>query len=222
MLRAIGTLGVLAILGCAGGPGGERSAWERDPSGWIDLMPGKDLKGWRRVAPPPDRLAGKAVWSVDPAKGLLLCDGEGAKEMLLEEVERGDGIFHVEWRWRNLEGKTGHNGGVYVRTSLDGRVWHQAQVAAQPKPPVVGDLFAMTPVGGEIKRVDLLQEGPNRMRPLGEWNTYEISCRGKEIALWVNGALTVTWRDCAVPRGHLGLQAEFFFLEFRNLKFKPL
>lgn len=204
----------LWLAGCASPRG--------DSSGWIDLMPGKDLKGWRRVALPPDPLPAKNAWSVDPAKGLLVCDGEGVKEMLLEEAERGDGIFHVEWRFRKGEGRTGHNGGVYFRSSLDGKVWHQAQVADTPKPPQVGDVFAMTPAGGEVKRVEVVQKGPNRMRPLGEWNAFEITCRGREVTLRVNGEETVRWEDCPVPRGHLGFQAEFFYLEFRNVRFKPL
>ena len=44
-----GVLLLLAALGGAGGAGAEKSALERDPKGWIDLLPGKDLRGWKRV-----------------------------------------------------------------------------------------------------------------------------------------------------------------------------
>ena len=81
-------------------------------------------------------------------------------------------------------------------------------------------LFAVPAPGAE--RATLLSKPPSRAKPVGEWNVYEITCKGKKISVWVNGAVTVTWDACQAPKGHLGLQVEFFDLEFRNLKFKPL
>jgi hypothetical protein len=40
------------------------------------------------------------------------------------------------------------------------------------------------------------------------------------MTLWINGAVTATWDNCAVPRGHVGLEAEGWYIEFRNVKFK--
>jgi hypothetical protein len=215
-MRAFALLAAVALAPAAQD---EKSAFEKDPQGWQDLMPGKDLKGWRRV--PIDPLASKTVWSVSEDGTMLLVDGVNAKEMLLEETERGDGIFHVEWRFRKGEGaKPVYNGGVYVRTALDGKVWVQAQVAEQEKPPVCGDLFALMP--GAEKPATFLQKAPPRAKPIGEWNTYEVTCKGKSVSVWVNGATTVTWDGCEWPKGHVGLQAEFAFLEVRRLKFKPL
>ena len=42
------------------------------------------------------------------------------------------------------------------------------------------------------------------------------------FTVWVNGAVTTAWDDCPVPKGHVGLQAEFFEIEFRSLKYKEL
>ena len=58
--------------------------------------------------------------------------------------------------------------------------------------------------------------------PAGEWNTFEVTCKGKDIFLWVNGAVTCEWHDIAVPKGYVGLEAEGFRIEFRNVKVKPL
>ncbi len=200
-----------------------RSALETDPKGWMDLFNGKDLKGWKRVPiAPDDKLNAKNPWAVDDKKGLLLCDGVGVKEMLLHETPRSDGIFHVEWRFRKTKDKVGYNGGVYVRTASDGKVWLQAQVAHLEKPPLVADLFGDMLVGGKLQRVQINGSGHKRVRPIGDWNTYEITCQGKSVTVWLNGAVVTTWNDCQVPAGHVGLQAEFFFLEFKNLKFKAL
>lgn len=203
-------------------PAKSKSALETDATGWTDLMPGKDLKGWKRVPIAPDeKLNAKNPWSLSEGK-TLLCDGVGVKEMLLYDREFKDGIYHIEWRFRKVEGKTGYNSGIYVRTSGDGKVWHQAQVAHQEKAPQLGDLFGETLVEGKPMAFKELGKGHQLGREPGEWNTYEITCKGKDIRVWINGAVATQWNNCQVPKGYVGLQAEFWFIEFRTLKFKEL
>jgi len=183
-----------------------------------DLLPRGGLTGWRRV--PLEPLADKAVWSPSP-EGLLLIDGASAKEMLLHETELGDGVLHVEWRFRpQAVDKPTYNGGVYVRTALDGKAWVQLQVAHLDKPPVSGDLIAQVP--GQEKRVEVFQAGNNPVHPPGEWNTYDVTLRGPTISVDLNGQHTVTWSDCPLARGHVGLQAEGAWIEVRSFSFQPL
>jgi hypothetical protein len=189
----------------------------------LDLMPKADLAGFRRV--PIEPLAQKPVWTLAADKKTLVIDGVGAKEMLLYDKELGDGVLHVEWRFRKVDEpdptkKVVYNGGVYVRTMPDGKVYVQAQVAHQDKPPVVGDLIAQVP--GKKERVNVYQSAATPARPIGEWNTYDLTMRGKVIELVVNGKPTVTWNDCPMPRGHVGLQAEGAVVEVRALRFREL
>src|SRR5262245_48856633 len=123
-----------------------------------DLMPKSDLAGWRRV--PIEPLAQKPVWTMGADGKTLVIEGVGAKEMLLYDKELGDGVLHVEWRFRKVEEsdpakKVVYNGGVYARTTLDGKVYVQAQVAHQDKAPVVGDVIAQVP--GKKERVNVYQ-----------------------------------------------------------------
>jgi hypothetical protein len=173
---------------------------------------------------PLDPLADKAVWQAR-GDGSLFIDGSGAKEMLLTEREFGDGVLHVEWRFLPpgaglASDAPNYNGGVYVRTALDGKSWVQLQVAHADVPPVVGDLIAQ--VVGRAERVDVFQTTPSPAAPIGEWNTYDISARGPRVELSVNGHTTVTWTECPVLSGHLGLQAEGSALEVRAFRFLPL
>jgi hypothetical protein len=185
----------------------------------LELLPTPELSGWRRVELSP--LAKKPVWTVTDDGKTLLVDGAGAKEMLLLERELGDGVLHVEWRFRkSSEQKPTYNGGVYVRTSLDGKAYVQAQVAHLEKPPVVGDIIAQVP--GRTERVNVYQKDQSPEKPVGEWNAYDITMRGKSIELSVNGKQTVTWPDCPMLRGHVGLQAEGSFFEVRSIKFRAL
>ena len=61
-----------------------------------------------------------------------------------------------------------------------------------------------------------------RVKPAGEWNTCELTCKGRNVTLWVNGAVTNEWKSCQVPRGYAGLEAEGCAFEFRNVKVKML
>ncbi len=186
--------------------------------GWTDLFPAKDLKGWKRVPIKP--LADKPVWSLSEDGKTLVVDGVGAVEMLLFEKEFGDGVLHVEWRWRkHADPKAAYNGGIYVRTAMDGKTWVQAQVARAEKSPVVGDLMGMIP--GDEKRQDHFQKAASPESPIGEWNAYDIDCKGDRIELAVNGKATAVWEKCPLLKGHVGIQAEFAVIEVRAIRFKP-
>jgi len=163
----------------------EPSALEKDSAGWIDIFPGKDLAGWKRVAIPPDeKLNAKNAWSIDAAKKVLLCDGVGVKEMLLYDMPLTDSIFHVEWRFRPVKDAEQpiYNSGIYVRTDAKGGHWHQAQVAHTIKPPFMGDLFGKTRRGDKIDDFLVRGDGPKRIKGPGQWNTYEITCEARRSA----------------------------------------
>jgi hypothetical protein len=60
-----------------------------------------------------------------------------------------------------------------------------------------------------------------RVSSAGKWNVYEIVARGRALSVWVNGAVT-SEIAVDVPRGHFGLEAEGWRIEFRGLRLKPL
>jgi hypothetical protein len=206
----------------AAAPDDSRSALDRDPQGWTDLLAdaGPDLKGWSRgTIPPGGKLGEPSQWSLDTQTGTLVCQGNGGHDWLRWDKEMGDLIFHVEWRFTPNPDKPRYNSGIFVRNSADAKIWHQAQTGGGSG----GYLFGDTLVGGEVKRVNLSKQVTDkRVKPAGEWNTYEITCKGKDITLWVNGGVTCEWHDCEVPRGYVGLEAEGYRIEFRNVKVKPL
>jgi hypothetical protein len=90
------------------------------------------------------------------------------------------------------------------------------------KPPHYADLFGETLVMGKPAKFLVQGRGAKLVNPPGEWNVYDITCKGKTIAVAVNGTVATTWDDCQVGSGHVGMQAEFFYVEFKNLKFKAL
>jgi hypothetical protein len=191
----------------------------------VDLLADKSLKDWVRVPLnpvgqlPAGDVSGPSPWKLDATGQVLICEGDKAgHEMLRHATELGDHVLHVEWRFVKLEGEPAYNAGVYVRSSADGKIWHQAQTG-----PGGGYLFGNTLVNGAPQRVNTREAmKENRVKPAGEWNTYEITARGKEISLWVNGAVTSALPPVEVLRGHVGFEAEGYRIEFRNVKVKPL
>lgn len=197
-----------------------KSALESDPSGWTDILPGADLQGWYRVPVPPGGKLGREQWHVDTANGVLICDGDGGHDMLLTKQEYGDAIFHFEFRYTKVEGKTGYNSGAYVRNSADGAIWHQAQFGDAKD----GFLFGESPTpDGKKKFFNLKpQVTDGHVKPAGEWNVMEVTARGPKLTLWVNGAVTCEFDACGAPKGHVGVEGEGYRIEFRNLKIKEL
>ncbi|MBM3882518.1 MAG: DUF1080 domain-containing protein [Verrucomicrobia bacterium] len=197
-----------------------KSAWETNPEGWTDLMPGTDLKGWARVPIPPTAKLGRAQWHVDTERKVLICDGDGGHDMLLWEQVLGDAIFHFEFRYTRVEGMKGYNSGAYIRNSPNGSIWHQAQFGDADG----GFLFGVTPVPNAKPRFFILKNEvkEGRIKPAGEWNTLELTARGPTLTLWVNGAVTCRFDACGADQGQIGVEAEGYRIEFRNLKLKEL
>jgi hypothetical protein len=196
------------------------SALQSDPKGWMDILPPADIKGWYRVPVPPSGQLGREQWHVDAEKKVLICDGDGGHDMLLFNKEIGDAIFHFEFCYTKIEGKTGYNSGAYVRNSKDGAIWHQAQFGDAKD----GYLFGQTMgTDGQKKSFNLKKQVTDvRAKPAGEWNTLEVTARGKVLTLWVNGAVTCQFGNCGPEQGYLGLEGEGYRIEFRNLKVKAL
>jgi hypothetical protein len=222
-LALLASLATMLAVAAASPVPGTPSELERDPTGWVDLLAGAgpELKGWTRGPIPPNgKLREKTQWTLSADGKTLTCEGDGGHEWLRWDKEQGDFHYHVEWKFTPVtSGKKAYNSGVYVRNSGDGRVWHQAQVGPGPSAWLFGETFA----DGSLKRVDFSKQTlDKRVRPAGEWNFFELTCRGKEVTLWVNGEVVNAWNDCEVARGYVGLEAEGYRIEFRNVKLKPL
>ncbi|MDA0661036.1 MAG: DUF1080 domain-containing protein [Planctomycetota bacterium] len=197
-----------------------KTALDSDPDGWLDILPRADLKGWsRETIAPSTTISLKDPWSVDAKSKILNCAGVGVKEMLLYDKSVGDGVFHLEWRFRKIEGDPEYNSGAYVRNQGPS-LWHQIQIAHNTEAPFVGDIFGDRPVNGKPERWVVSGTGREWMLPAGEWNTMEIGCNGREITVWINGHESNRWTECDVDRGRIGLQSEYFDVEFRQLLWK--
>jgi hypothetical protein len=173
---------------------------------------------WTRIAIPPTHpVSDIAQWHIDPATKTIVCDGNGGHEWLRFNKEFSDFKFHVEWRFTKLDGNPHYNSGVFFRNDTDGTIWHQANTT-----PEGGYLFGETLIVGEKTAFNEMKEmSENRVKPAGEWNTYDIACLKDTCTLAVNGAVVNTLHT-GVTKGYVGLESEGFQIEFRKIELEEL
>jgi hypothetical protein len=201
-----------------------KSALESEPSGWLNLLADRSMKEWTRVPLAANAFAHAgnisepSPWSLNAAGDLLSCDGDkSGHEWLRYGPELKNFIIHAEFRYPPVQGETRYNSGVLFRAPADGKTWFQAQATLAG-----GFLFGNVIVNGESQRLTHQKETENRVKPAGEWNIYEVQGMGDQVTLWVNGAQVDTWKGFPALSGYLGLEAEGFKIEFRNVMLKPL
>jgi hypothetical protein len=191
-----------------------------DQKDFVDLLPTPSLEGWTRI--PIPAISGvnpRIQWRVDPAERVLICSGQGGHEWLRYNQELGDFILTVDWRFtpKGPEEKK-YNSGIGIRMTRNGEIWHQAQTG-----PTGGYLFGETLTSGAVKRFNLMKDmRENRVKPAGEWNSYEVQAIGDRITLSVNGAVVSELTGVGLHRGYIGFEAEGYEITFRNLKLNVL
>ncbi len=162
------------------------------------LFNGRDLSGWA---------GDPAVWRVQD--GVIVggsLEGNPRNEFLATKGSHRNFVLRLEYKLVGTEGFV--NGGVQFRSvrvkqppnEMSG---YQADIGAGHS----GKLY------DESRRKKFLAEPPagqiQRLEKAGEWNRYEITCRGPHIELALNGETTVRYdeADATVqPEGLVALQ----------------
>ena len=192
----------------------------KEAKGWKSILPNKSLKGWSiHPIPPTAPLSPAAQWSLDKTTGYLVCSGKGGHDWLrYDRKTLSDFAMQVEWRFVKLAEPAKYNSGIFVRNNADATIWHQAQTGDASG----GYLFGVTPSGDKNERFNTREQAKSLVKPAGEWNTFEIICKGKTITLKVNGETAMVWDQCGYPNGYIGLEAEGYAIEFRAVRIRKL
>jgi len=146
-----------------------KSALETDSQGWVDILPAEDLKGWFRVAVPPNARLGRDQWHVDGK--VLICDGDGGHDMLLFDKEIGTQFFTSSFATPRSKARPATTAAHTCATQRDGSFWHQAQFGDGND----GYLFGQTAVNGYGKKNFNSVSPSDRQegQACREWNTWK-------------------------------------------------
>ena len=185
----------LALLaGCATGP---------SAGGWTTLFDGGDTKQWYDI--------GGGNWRVEA--GALVADGKKGKDnaFFVTNDFYKDFQLKVEF-WASDDA----NSGVYFRCGnpevINDKVCYEANIFDQRKDPSYGT--------GAITRFVEVSPMP---KAGGKWNTFEVTAKGRQIVVVLNGQKTAELNQNEMfIEGPIALQHAAGVIKFRKVAIKPL
>ncbi|NLX95027.1 MAG: DUF1080 domain-containing protein [Rhodopirellula sp.] len=192
---------IAVVVFCLGNSPTVSSAADQAEEGFVSLFDGKTLDGWH--------LMNGAKFVVED--GVIKHD-EG-RGWLRSDKKYADFILRLELRFM----KPGQDGGVFLRAVEGGKDWPDRKYEVQcENSPRMAMIFG----ANHDLNVPLAQKV---LKPVGEWNEYEIKIVGASIAVRLNGELVATSNSAdALTRGYIGLQGENGSHEYRNFRIKDL
>lgn len=219
-MRSLFTLFAVSFAACVGAAENE----------FTPLFDGKSLDGWTFIVK-PDKDGKKAdpknTWSV--VDGTIRCTGKPNGCMVTKQ-EYGDYILKLKWRFP--ADSKGGNSGVMLHVQ-DDKYW-PTSVEAQLLSGHAGDLLLTNPPAAKLD-VDKARQNPKQPRhffrfetkepvekKFGEWNDYEITCKGGDIMLVINGVKVNEGKNGNLTSGRIALQSEGVEIYFKDVVIKSL
>jgi hypothetical protein len=194
------TMGLLVmgftVFGCAYMPG-------QSDSGWVTLLDGpKGLDNWNRV--------GEADWRV--VDGVVQADKKVGKEngFLVSKNPYKDFMIRVEF-WASDDA----NSGIFMRCQdpkkITDKSCYEVNIYDQRPDPSYG-------TGGIVNfaKVSPMPKAGSK------WNTFEVTAKGPQLVVVLNGAKTVELTDSSFASGPIALQYGSGVVKFRKVQIKPL
>ena len=201
-IRHLAGTAALAIA-CAGLVGAPPARAQGE--GWKVLFDGKSLDNFNKV--------GEANWRIE--EGAVVADkGSG---FLVSKEAYGDYQLRVEF-WADEDA----NSGIYMRcsnpTEITDKSCYEANIYEKRPDPTFGT--------GAIVHLAKVEPMP---KVGGKWSTYEITAKGPELTVVLNGQTTVNGaKDDKLKSGPIALQygasvvKDKGVIKFRKVEIKPL
>lgn len=192
-LRAATLLFVVASLGgCANNP------LSGLMGGWTTLVDGTSLDQWNQI--------GNANWRVED--GSVQADkGVG---FLVSKNSYSNFQVRAEF-WSDADA----NSGIFLRcadpTAVSDKSAYEVNIFDKRPDPSYGT--------GAIVNVAKIVNMP---KAAGKWNTYEVTAKGDELTVVLNGVQTVQARDSRLASGPIALQHAAGVIKFRKVEIRPL
>ena len=195
--RAVGILAVaIAVAAC------EHMPWK---PGWITLIDGESgMDNWTVSGTP-------ANWRAED--GSIQADkttGKGASVLVSKRSFKDLEIYAEFWASEDT------NSGIYLRAPDPNKVNTASgayEVQIWDKNP--------NPKYSTGSLVNVVAVQPIH-KAGGRWNTYEISAKGSEITVKLNGVVTATTKEAKTHEGRIGLQFNGGPIKFRKLRVREL
>jgi len=188
----------------------------------VALWNGRDFAGWKFFLRGDD-VDAVDVWSVE--NGVIHCKGK-PNGYMRTTADYSNYKLHLEWRWAAEP----TNSGVLLHTSGPDHVWPRS-IECQLQAGNAGDFWLIggTAITVDGKRVESpgrptrsIKKAQSSEKAPGQWNAYDIICRGDTITCYVNGVLQNRGTNASDTSGKICLQSEGSPIEFRNIYIEHL
>ena len=163
---------------------------------------------WVPEVAPPD------TWSVKD--GVIMCKGQ-PHGYIRTKKEYTNYIFKFEWRYNSEGAPPNPNSGVLLNIAPPHKTWPKC-VEVQLMNPEAGSIFPLE--GGMVNDANSKLRG--KAKPMGEWNSYEITVKDGLLTLVFNGEKVNAGADLEPRRGTIALQSEGWEIHFRNITIQDL
>jgi hypothetical protein len=170
--------------------------------GWDTLLDGTNMGDWIRV--------GETNWRLED--GAVIADNRTSKgaAYLVSKTSYKDFQIYVEF-WASDDA----NSGIFIRCSdlenIRDKTCYEVNIFDQRKDPTYGT--------GAI--VNFVEVTP-MPKAGGQWNTFEITAKGREITVMLNGKKTAALHNGLFTEGPFALQHGAGVMKFRKVAVKPL
>lgn len=186
--------------------------------------PDGEIAGWKSFSETPAKTGD--VWRLG-SDGVLGCKGNPLG-YLYTAKDYADFKLTLEWRWPP-GGKAG-KGGVLIRMTGTHQVW-PCSLEAQLNAGGAGDFWALGgfQLGGPEQRMKMLTHPKFGLlrnlprlagaeKPVGEWNTMEVTAKGGVVVIKMNGEDVNQCEGCSTVPGPILLTSEGTEIHYRNVR----
>jgi hypothetical protein len=170
--------------------------------GWVTLLDSKTMGDWNQV--------GESNWRLED--GAVVADKKTSKDPahLVSKQSYKNFQVHVEF-WASDDA----NSGIFLRcqdpTKITDRSCYEVNIFDTRPDPTYG-------TGGIVHFAEV-----NPMpKAGGKWNTFEITAKGRQITVMLNGQKTVELHNGLFVEGPITLQHGAGVMKFRKVAIKPL
>lgn len=170
--------------------------------GWVTLLDAKNMGDWNKV--------GETNWRLED--GAVVADKKTSQDAahLVSKASYKDFQMHVEF-WASDDA----NSGIFLRcqdpAKITDRSCYEVNIFDQRKDPTYG-------TGGIVN----FSEVNPMPKAGGKWNTFEITAKGRQISVILNGQKTVELHNGLFAEGPLTLQHGSGVIKFRKVAIRPL
>ncbi len=199
--------------------GSVSAADDKNDQGFVDLFNGKDFTGWKVILQkdaPPEK-----TYSFQD--GVIICTGR-PNGYFYSDKSYKNYVIRYDWRYKRPDSlqddsKFTGNSGCLVHIQPPHKVWPKC-VEVQGMNRDHGLLIFI-----QCKKIDARfdRDAKNKAtKPVGEWNTTEITCGADgSITAKINGTEVSTGKG-ELSEGMIGFQSEGAEIHFRNIKIKEM